>query len=669
MNLDELEARPPDAPARAKSPRGEVVTEPTQLRTWKEAKALPPRGLKTVVAFPLPLDASWSAVRAAIAARTQQLGGDTAEDNGALYARRKLVEADFNKIGPAWKRREGAVASVKRADELWVSRTLTLARGELAYYERPNDWMVATSARGRVTVDAKTVIQGGSDDGYFRGPAGAPTAHVLSVNDEWTFAFEDERSLRAWSTALEAAKTTKHGPPPPVFELRAAACTSSGSESRTRHIVVACDGDCREPIRSAVKALRDEDASLEALWLKSPQPLDVFVLLDLAQAARRRAVLKHAEAFQRVRDGLEAATLRIEKARELVRPGYTAARLDVPRVTIPDIAPAPKDWRDGGADADARSDALEAAAAFIPAGEADRLLSLRRAASAIAAMLEARSITKAAEDGRQQLRDLETVVGPVVQNGLRDMCDSLADAVKAGALIGPEVPSSDLWRIDDVAALTKDVVLVRFACTRDAMTPGTVWVTRDATYFAPTFQKAASFFSFSSKKEEALTRLSHSDLAKASRVASPVPLKTNAVSLKARDGTSLILTLSSPGASVSAFVDVVMTCASPRPPPKAPVVVVSVVKPVVREAAVDAAARRLREALAPTVPEPAPAAPPVAEPAPSEPAVPVPAPIESPVPTPPASPEPPVPAPPPAEPAATNDDRDDDVFLDARDGS
>lgn len=668
MNLDELEARTPNAPARVKSPRGEVVTEPTQLRTWKEAKALPPRGLKTVIAFPLPLDASWSAVRAAIASKTQQLGGDVAEDNGALYARRKLVEADFNKIGPAWKRREGAVASVKRADELWVSRTLTLARGELAYYERPNDWMVATSARGRVTVDTDTVIKGGSDDGYFRGPAGAPTAHVLSVNDEWTFAFADARSLRAWSTALEAAKTIKYGPPPPVFELRAAACTSSGSESRTRHIVVACDGDCREPIRSAVKALRDEDASLEALWRKGPQPLDVFVLLDLAAAARRRAVLKHADAFQRARDGLKAANLRIEKARELVRPGYTAARLDVPRVAIPDIAPAPTDWRDGGLDADARSDALEAAAAFIPAGEPDRLLSLRRAASAIASMLEARSITKAAEDGRRQLRDLETVVGPVVQRGLRDMCDSLANAVKAGAWIGPEAPSSDLWRIDDVAALTKDVVLVRFACTRDAMTPGTVWVTRDATYFAPTFQKAASFFSFSSKKEEALTRLSHSDLAKASRVASPVPLKTNAVSLKARDGTSLILTLSSPGASVSAFVDVVTTCASPRPPRKVPVVVAPIVKPVVREAAVDAAARRLREALAPTVSAPAPPASPVAEPAPPEPDVPARAPIEPPLPTP-APLEPPVPAPPPTEPAATNDDRDDDVFLDARDGS
>ena len=53
-------------------------------------------------------------------------------------------------------------------------------------------------------------------------------------------------------------------------------------------------------------------------------------------------------------------------------------------------------------------------------------------------------------------------------------------------------------------------------------------------------------------------------------MASPVPLKSNAVSLKGRDGTSLILTLITPGASVSAFVDVVTTCAAPRPPPPRP---------------------------------------------------------------------------------------------------
>ena len=69
-------------------------------------------------------------------------------------------------------------------------------------------------------------------------------------------------------------------------------------------------------------------------------------------------------------------------------------------------------------------------------------------------------------------------------------------------------PSSDLWRVDEVAALTKDVVLVRFACTRDSVTPGTVWVTREATYFAPSLVgKVSSFFSFSSKKEEKLIRM------------------------------------------------------------------------------------------------------------------------------------------------------------------
>ena len=60
MNLDELENAAPPAPAQAKSPRGEVVTDPQQLKAWRDAGALPPRGLRTVVAFPLALDASWS---------------------------------------------------------------------------------------------------------------------------------------------------------------------------------------------------------------------------------------------------------------------------------------------------------------------------------------------------------------------------------------------------------------------------------------------------------------------------------------------------------------------------------------------------------------------------------------------------------------------------------
>ena len=147
MNLDELENAAPPAPAQAKSPRGEVVTDPQQLKAWRDAGALPPRGLRTVVAFPLALDASWSAVRAAIAAKTQSLGGDLAEDHGALYARRRPIAKDFEKIGPAWKRREGLVGTVKRADELWVKRTLTLSRGELAYFATPHDWMASTSAR------------------------------------------------------------------------------------------------------------------------------------------------------------------------------------------------------------------------------------------------------------------------------------------------------------------------------------------------------------------------------------------------------------------------------------------------------------------------------------------------------------------------------------------
>ena len=215
MNLDELENAAPPAPAQAKSPRGEVVTDPQQLKAWRDAGALPPRGLRTVVAFPLALDASWSAVRAAIAAKTQSLGGDLAEDHGALYARRRPIAKDFEKIGPAWKRREGLVGTVKRADELWVKRTLTLSRGELAYFEKPNDWMVSTSARGRLSVTKDTAIvaaEASDEPAYFRGPAGAPTPHTLSVNDEGTFAFEDARSLIAWRDALEKAKTTPPAP-------------------------------------------------------------------------------------------------------------------------------------------------------------------------------------------------------------------------------------------------------------------------------------------------------------------------------------------------------------------------------------------------------------------------------------------------------------------------
>ena len=38
--------------------------------------------------------------------------------------------------------------------------------------------------------------------------------------------------------------------------------------------------------------------------------------------------------------------------------------------------------------------------------------------------------------------------------------------------------------VDEVAALTKDVVLKGFACTRDSVTPGTVWVTGEPVFRA-----------------------------------------------------------------------------------------------------------------------------------------------------------------------------------------
>ena len=87
--------------------------------------------------------------------------------------------------------------------------------------------------------------------------------------------------------------------------------------------------------KSRGRALRDEDAACDQLWKSgSKAPPDVFVLL--MRRRRRKAILKHRDAFARVRSGLDDAKLRVEKVRGLVQPGYTAARLGVPSVQIPD---------------------------------------------------------------------------------------------------------------------------------------------------------------------------------------------------------------------------------------------------------------------------------------------------------------------------------------------
>ena len=66
--------------------------------------------------------------------------------------------------------------------------------------------------------------------------------------------------------------------------------------------------------------------------------------------------------------------------------------------------------------------------------------------------------------------------------------------------------------------------------------------------------------------------IAHVHTRQVAKVASPVPLKTNAVLMVSKDKrTKLCLTLTQPGASVTALVDVVEGICAPRPPPKPPV--------------------------------------------------------------------------------------------------
>ena len=143
-------------------------------------------------------------MRAAIAAKTQSLGGDLAEDHG-LYM---LVEDPSRKISRGSAPRGSAARASwapSKGRRVVGQGHINLSRGELACFEKPNDWMVSTSARGRlsVTKDTSVIATENEDGAYFRGPAGAPTPHTLSVNDEWTAAFEDARALTAWRDALE----------------------------------------------------------------------------------------------------------------------------------------------------------------------------------------------------------------------------------------------------------------------------------------------------------------------------------------------------------------------------------------------------------------------------------------------------------------------------------
>ena len=107
---------------------------------------------------------------------------------------------------------------------------------------------------------------------------------------------------------------------------------------------------------------------------------------------------------------------------------------------------------------------------YLPVNETDRPVSLRRACRR-RPRLRKRAHTKAAEDAREQQRDLVDVVEPAVKRGLRDMCDSPADAVKAGP-DRPEAPSSDLWRVH--GSINEGCGAGALRVYQGSVTPGTV---------------------------------------------------------------------------------------------------------------------------------------------------------------------------------------------------
>ncbi|KAJ8598217.1 hypothetical protein CTAYLR_005520 [Chrysophaeum taylorii] len=565
----------------------EAVPSPQFERGQAEGLSSWPGG--DVVVCELGMDVAWGDFLQRLGAALETPVTAKTEEEAEVV--RRVERRDFERVGVVWKRREGAASLALHARDLWTRRVLGVLDGSLRYYATESDeW---DAPRGAMSLGEGFVARYG-DSAAVQETLSSPTAWVMEVTrreSSWLVCFESGGDMDEWMRAIARAQR-KPEPRRFHYALRSAVAVPS-----FRRRVVACrrivaSEDVEAAISDVARRL-DESADVAMADVLAARDrgepyallsLDPHVLADtrrwLWAAARRELVAFSTEAMESV--GREAE--RLGRLASLVRPAYASARLVLPDASL-DLAPL-EAARAAACDDDDDEELPEAASAVAenevadivdrafagPGDVAAACRFVRRTLAARAATLAATAIRTAAVEPwrdarRKRVAEAANACGRRATAAKIGLVAAATEAVRAGAWIGPDGPSANLWQRFEAAATQKQCALASFAVTVNNAA-ATLWVCALALYVAPSKTLAGRLFS------KALGAVSGGTgtlpptglvvptrvLSQTLRVPSPVPLKNNALELVYRPNSRLVLTLNAPGASISTLIDLIDAC-------------------------------------------------------------------------------------------------------------
>jgi len=622
MNVEEMASSKSNtkkaSPRHVTEKRAQVMSDPETLQFWKEAGVVSNAGGE-VVTLEVPLDVRWSDLVSRLMQITEEMGGVCeAAGSSDLRCFRNVSAGDFRKVGVAWKRRDGAAGllSSTNTESVWVRRVVALTFGaSLRYFGEDDVAKVGDWERPRGEIDdlrGATLRFANEHSSVL----GAPTGYVVQIEQDavfWLLCFESPDESEAWrlalrevfasptnnnaggdasSSDLSSSSSVTKKKTPPSFDYVARATTSLATTARrTRHLVL--EARRRRPSweRSAESAVEAADASADVAFadrlankergLLSLPLLDVDarVVHEFRVAAAVAVQRRHTAAVRDARARIAEAQALADKTTALVKAAYAKAKLMLPELVL---SPPLSEKEDSSQDDDHdETVAREGAEALRDGGDEQRVVDhcfssdssdVGAACRASRRALAARAASDAADrvqrsSARRLAAKLEALEAHVSSQLARaathkaTLCSAFDRAVAVdNAWPGADSPTAKLWTAREDAAKAKSPALVALAAT-NSLVPGTLFVGTKALYFeASSNSVLTAVLSASSRKNKkggvdiplaAVTALS--------RVPSPVPLKKNA--LKVLLGTdSAVFTLSTPGASVSALLDLIQAC-------------------------------------------------------------------------------------------------------------
>lgn len=597
----------------------EGVSRDSELfAAWKRGEVLscpaPVKG--DVLLAEVSMDVPWASVLERCGRVVEGEDGRIVEamEEGVVELRRKVSRRDFDLVGTFYKRRDGVASAVVSARELWVPRVFGVRDGSLKYYgeEEVLDW---DKCRGELSL-AKGVRLLVAGNEVPIEELGAPSPHLMEITDDttaWLVCFESQEDMGMWRDAIAKAQNKKERGGSFAYRLCSGTSVPDGKQ-RKRFLVaerLVARSDMERSLEGILQSLEagadllvaDALASREKVKLgeQVDEPpltrLDPRVAWDLQRGRFWLARLTYEDAKQGARARIAEEQKRLDKLLVLVRPSYVAAKLPVP---LFELEPAFPDLDVDFDDAEAVANAANMTA-FEPEEVIDKAfgqtsdigaacrLTRRGVASRLAAAaseLVNAQVKAALDTAIEGLRGDITAASDRAHAAKVDAVRILTVAIRDNnSWIGPDSPSAELWLKFPDAAQAKHPALARYTAT-EGLTAGALFICADALYFAPSTDVASRLVSkaFSFTKQTAQAKVVNLairvlDIATIEKVASPVPLKNNALSVALKDKTTYVFTLNAPGASVSGLLDLIDACRGLHhgvpppdvvPPPKVP---------------------------------------------------------------------------------------------------